>query len=131
MFKQKTAYEMRISDWSSDVCSSDLTGELEDASRAIRMLRAHGVGARRIQVYVMIGHEPFAKCMERIRRVIDLGGEPYVKPVMKLNALTKKHWVPHDWTPQKLNQVQRWVTRRVRRADSGAGNEGVRRCKSG
>src|SRR3546814_14073034 len=26
-FKQKTAYEMRISDWSSDVCSSDL-GEL-------------------------------------------------------------------------------------------------------
>src|SRR3546814_131034 len=26
-FKQKTAYEMRISDWSSDVCSSDLPGE--------------------------------------------------------------------------------------------------------
>src|SRR3546814_1070015 len=26
-FKQKTAYEMRISDWSSDVCSSDLGGE--------------------------------------------------------------------------------------------------------
>src|SRR3546814_3367771 len=25
-FKQKTAYEMRISDWSSDVCSSDLGG---------------------------------------------------------------------------------------------------------
>src|SRR3546814_20864662 len=25
VFKQKTAYEMRISDWSSDVCSSDLT----------------------------------------------------------------------------------------------------------
>src|SRR3546814_9317956 len=29
-FKQKTAYEMRISDWSSDVCSSDLL----DAPRA-------------------------------------------------------------------------------------------------
>src|SRR3546814_7751983 len=27
-FKQKTAYEMRISDWSSDVCSSDLFGRL-------------------------------------------------------------------------------------------------------
>src|SRR3546814_14592002 len=25
-FKRKTAYEMRISDWSSDVCSSDLVG---------------------------------------------------------------------------------------------------------
>src|SRR3546814_10864113 len=27
-FKQKTAYEMRISDWSSDVCSSDLMKKL-------------------------------------------------------------------------------------------------------
>src|SRR3546814_7545707 len=26
VFKQKSAYEMRISDWSSDVCSSDLVG---------------------------------------------------------------------------------------------------------
>src|SRR3546814_3530083 len=41
-FKQKTAYEMRISDWSSDVCSSDLTagpfctkcGALTGTSRA-------------------------------------------------------------------------------------------------
>src|SRR3546814_5690104 len=28
-FKQKTAYEMRISDWSSDVCSSDLPCECD------------------------------------------------------------------------------------------------------
>src|SRR3546814_2119443 len=27
-FKQKTAYEMRISDWSSDVCSSDLLADI-------------------------------------------------------------------------------------------------------
>src|SRR3546814_16378768 len=27
-FKQKTAYEMRISDWSSDVCSSDLGSDI-------------------------------------------------------------------------------------------------------
>src|SRR3546814_15566150 len=40
-FKQKTAYEMRISDWSSDVCSSDLialAGALADAHPA----RRHG-----------------------------------------------------------------------------------------
>src|SRR3546814_1582142 len=30
-FKQKTAYEMRISDWSSDVCSSDLSAEDPEA----------------------------------------------------------------------------------------------------
>src|SRR3546814_16499825 len=29
-FKQKTAYEMRISDWSSDVCSSDLIDAIKD-----------------------------------------------------------------------------------------------------
>src|SRR3546814_6595279 len=29
-FKQKTAYEMRISDWSSDVCSSDLSSFRRD-----------------------------------------------------------------------------------------------------
>src|SRR3546814_3740794 len=29
-FKQKTAYELRISDWSSDVCSSDLAGAQTD-----------------------------------------------------------------------------------------------------
>src|SRR3546814_7760531 len=36
-FKQKTAYEMRISDWSSDVCSSDLCDEAVRGKRvAIR-----------------------------------------------------------------------------------------------
>src|SRR3546814_1162938 len=34
-FKQKTAYEMRISDWSSDVCSSDLTMNITSISVAI------------------------------------------------------------------------------------------------
>src|SRR3546814_8899424 len=34
-FKQKTAYEMRISDWSSDVCSSDLlAGEADPVAAA-------------------------------------------------------------------------------------------------
>src|SRR3546814_20385765 len=34
-FKQKTAYEMRISDWSSDVCSSDLRPPGSPLSRAV------------------------------------------------------------------------------------------------
>src|SRR3546814_11661063 len=34
-FKQKTAYEMRISDWSSDVCSSDLEARLERELAAV------------------------------------------------------------------------------------------------
>src|SRR3546814_6824222 len=43
-FKQKTAYEMRISDWSSDVCSSDLLFPAVacDARRALRRVVALG-----------------------------------------------------------------------------------------
>src|SRR3546814_2349433 len=42
-FKQKTAYEMRISDWSSDVCSSDLLPPRADAG--VRPARPAGAGA--------------------------------------------------------------------------------------
>src|SRR3546814_8251826 len=45
-FKQKTAYEMRISDWSSDVCSSDLlTLDFNGSSNAYQRWRG-GMGAR-------------------------------------------------------------------------------------
>src|SRR3546814_9423023 len=37
-FKQKTAYEMRISDWSSDVCSSDLLSKQAVAYRQMSLL---------------------------------------------------------------------------------------------
>src|SRR3546814_13171060 len=40
-FKQKTAYELRISDWSSDVCSSDLAELLQ------RVAQRPGPGRRR------------------------------------------------------------------------------------
>src|SRR3546814_9743489 len=54
-FKQKTAYEMRISDWSSDVCSSDLRQPAEhgaeDAEGKLQLAHPDvcsiGVGAER------------------------------------------------------------------------------------
>src|SRR3546814_7462291 len=47
-FKQKTAYEMRISDWSSDVCSSDLAGRPPGLRQddELREDRAPPAGAR-------------------------------------------------------------------------------------
>src|SRR3546814_9962195 len=64
-FKQKTAYEMRISDWSSDVCSSDLRigrrGALEQAlgeaevanlGHGLHQRRVHGRGDGRLGVGV-------------------------------------------------------------------------------
>src|SRR3546814_8858050 len=47
-FKQKTAYEMRISDWSSDVCSSDL--RLARAGRADQQ----DVGLGQLDVVVLL-----------------------------------------------------------------------------
>src|SRR3546814_1330197 len=66
-FKQKTAYEMRISDWSSDVCSSDLTGDQPSQPGAMRHDIAPQIGRRRIAVLeedriagplIDIGHAP-------------------------------------------------------------------------
>src|SRR3546814_1707767 len=45
-FKQKTAYEMRISDWSSDVCSSDLDGADADPADLAETLFARLIGDR-------------------------------------------------------------------------------------
>src|SRR3546814_16618901 len=50
-FKQKTAYEMRISDWSSDVCSSDLfleRGKRFPSSRNVRANCCMPISARQI-----------------------------------------------------------------------------------
>src|SRR3546814_9899966 len=73
-FKQKTAYEMRISDWSSDVCSSDLRAlgnhpELDADPGRPRLAgtclaqspRRHGVAAG--QIDRQIGR---ASCRERV-----------------------------------------------------------------
>src|SRR3546814_2818573 len=44
-FKQKTAYEMRISDWSSDVCSSDLLSTVADYFDHMLLLNGRVVAA--------------------------------------------------------------------------------------
>src|SRR3546814_5403112 len=67
-FKQKTAYEMRISDWSSDVCSSDLTPELalpEDArDRLARRAARHG-GLQARSEERRVGKECVSTCRSR------------------------------------------------------------------
>src|SRR3546814_20235390 len=69
-FKQKTAYEMRISDWSSDVCSSDLVGAAVAFDAVVAGAARHKVGPR-----------PAAKCIiaEAARkRVIGAAAVQYV-----------------------------------------------------
>src|SRR3546814_9230021 len=45
VFKQKTAYEMRISDWSSDVCSSDLAASIFRSLVAVQLQSRSGLHA--------------------------------------------------------------------------------------
>src|SRR3546814_4684519 len=60
-FKQKTAYEMRISDWSSDVCSSDLRLLLRRALHDHRELAEREVDERnqRFRVLALHHHQSY------------------------------------------------------------------------
>src|SRR3546814_5930657 len=70
-FKQKTAYEMRTSDWSSDVCSSDLPllppkvaeGVLEAVSEALYSNHWLKISYRNAEGWQKIGR---ASCRERV-----------------------------------------------------------------
>lgn len=77
--------------------------------RVMHMLR--DVAPRLKRVYVLIGNEPVAACLERINEVIAWGGEPHVQPYVKLNALVKRPHVRFDWTGQKLRDTARWANR--------------------
>lgn len=82
-----------------------------DVLRVMRMLKE--VPAYKKRVYVLIGNEPYAECMGRIREVIEWGGEPHVQPYIKLNALEKRPHARFDWTEQKLKDVARWANGHV------------------
>lgn len=65
------------------------------------------------RVYVLIGNEPVAACLERLREVIAWGGEPHAQAYIKLNALERRPYVRFDWTPQLLTDMSRWANRRI------------------
>lgn len=91
----------------------DDAAERDHVQRVMSMLRDRDVKPRRIRVYVLVGNEPMAACLDRIREVIEWGGEPHVQPYMKLNALKKRPHVRFDWTAQSLRDVARWANYRV------------------
>src|SRR3546814_7605470 len=57
-FKQKTAYEMRISDWSSDVCSSDLKGTIDVADYTGPAIN-YALGFHQVTKYISMGPPGF------------------------------------------------------------------------
>src|SRR3546814_9701185 len=88
-FKQKTAYEMRISDWSSDVCSSDLLrriaellgrrgNHLDDAGDVVDPGGDRLDAARRLPRHGLPAADLYRDVLRRLRRlvrqVLDLAG---------------------------------------------------------
>src|SRR3546814_20289604 len=66
-FKQKTAYEMRISDWSSDMCSSDLRSRIQQYQH-------------QLEVYAHLVEERTGQKVSRMHLYYtgEDGGNPYV-----------------------------------------------------
>src|SRR3546814_8285925 len=86
-FKQKTAYEMRISDWSSDVCSSDLDAPAL-AERVILINGAHGgLGEAAARACAAAGASVvlLGRRVPKLNRVYDalaaIGPQPAVFPI--------------------------------------------------
>src|SRR3546814_5599477 len=72
-FKQKTAYEMRISDWSSDVCSSDLRFLFDDDNAMVRIdmsefMEKHSVARLIGAPPGYVGYEEGGTLTEAVRR---------------------------------------------------------------
>lgn len=90
----------------------DTTSEEPQVKRIMQILKS--VSVKRKQVYVLIGNEPIASCYERAQKVIEWGGEPYVQPLLPLNALSRDDLkVAYDWTWQRLKDFQRYYNRHL------------------
>src|SRR3546814_16360471 len=104
-FKQKTAYEMRISDWSSDVCSSDLrrapqqrpqrADDVRDVDIAGRDLVEHRCEEKEVVATdqrdfdVTLAEIGRASCRERVCQyvsiqvvAVSLNKKPYHNPIL-------------------------------------------------
>src|SRR3546814_4208415 len=80
-FKQKTAYEMRISDWSSDVCSSDL---MKPNARKVRRI---GDGGRVVAGFAGATADAFT-LFERLEKKL----EQYSGQLLRASVELAKDW---------------------------------------
>src|SRR3546814_3377041 len=77
-FKQKTAYEMRISDWSSDVCSSDLRSLIEAGTEITAQGIKNKLTGKRERIRSL-----FAVFEDHNRQVAVLVGKEYTKGTLQ------------------------------------------------
>src|SRR3546814_4763048 len=113
-FKPKTAYELRISDWSSDVCSSDLLRPSPDQSTGGNRLpmSAHGAhpkgsGMRLRSLLFVPGDQPerFEKAAASGTDAVILDLEDSVSPANKAKART----AVAAWLKESEGRLARFV----------------------
>src|SRR3546814_18931615 len=116
-FKQKTAYEMRISDWSSDVCSSDLLDDVAAVRASFRAAEpfggtgiAMGCGAARLG-------RALCRSQPARYRLSALGPVPCPGRLERAIRLSADAGLPHD--PFRARSEERRV-----------GEECVSKCRS-
>lgn len=81
--------------------------EASQVREVFKMLKNERSSRKR--VYVLIGNEPFASCMERVYETIANGCEPHCQPYLDLTSMTREPRARFDWTVQKLKDVARWA----------------------
>src|SRR3546814_6087418 len=91
-FKQKTAYELLISDWSSDVCSSDLVDPQVGLAALCRALDQAGIVERPAAIGHQCGARDAAEMKGRLvgrkdAQVDDAGGQPLALRLDPLRAV--------------------------------------------
>ena len=76
------------------------------------LLKRAGWSGDRVRVYTMIGNEPKAACLQRIREVIAAGFHPWPQRLRPLDWLGPDGTLPvkHDWTEPDLVAVQRFYS---------------------
>src|SRR3546814_15721147 len=123
-FKQKTAYEMRISDWSSDVCSSDLFPRSQQIEIKEVILRNDLLAAR-----VIANHE-----FDRVRSLIQRKVSKIISAAIEIELLENETVYAHLNSRRALEiegclpiwpEHARWLKPVKRSEESREGKEGI------
>src|SRR3546814_8290902 len=131
-FKQKTAYEMRISDWSSDVCSSDPRCEfLRAVAEDLDLHHVEVVEARLEAVETRSAATISARAFAPLDKLIDLSARFSTESTRWLlpkgrNAVKELALLPRPW--QSLFHVEQSRPDAESRILVGAGRLGRRRA---
>ena len=89
----------------------DLT-ERDEALEMMRLLKHYGYEGEKVRVYTLIGKEPIAQCVQRMREVIDSGFHPWPQRFRPLDWLGPDGTLPtfHDWDEPTLIAYQRFYS---------------------